>query len=67
MRIPIPEITISGLRDVGQGPSEAQHEMRQALIKNGQVKLWGHAGTEEECEEAWRQFLLEDALGSVIL
>ena len=64
----MPEIVIvPGLRDVGNGPSEQQQQMRQDLVKHEKIRLWAHAGTEQECEEAWKEFLLESAADCRIL
>jgi hypothetical protein len=54
----MPEIVIPGIRDVGNGPSEARHQELKELREQHRIQLWSHQGTEEECEDSWRQFLL---------
>jgi len=54
----MPEIVIPGLRDVGNGPSEARHQELKELRAQHRIQLWAESGTEEECEASWREFLL---------
>jgi hypothetical protein len=59
----MPEIiipVIPGLRDVGNGASEAQHATLREMRENHQIYLWADRGTEESCEASWRAFLLAD-------
>ena len=54
----MPEIVIPGLKEVGNGASEAQAQMLQKMRQQHQIQLWTEAGTEAECEDSWRKFLL---------
>lgn len=55
----MPEIVLPGLREVGNGATEAQGRMLAEERKAGRLKLWAESGTAQECEESWRKFLLE--------
>lgn len=54
----MPEIVLPGLRHVGGGTTEADHKLLREARQNQQVKMWTHEGTDEECENSWREFLL---------
>ena len=55
----MPEITIPGLRDVGNGPSEEAYKGLEELRESHKFLVWTERGTLEECEESWRKFLLD--------
>lgn len=63
----MPEITLPGLRETGNGPSEQEYKMLVEFRKGEKVLVWSHEGTHEECEKSWHDFLLADTPDWVIL